>query len=200
MDFRVTGCILAGGEATRMGRVNKGAQTLHGRALFDIVSSNLAPQVDKIIVSANEYAEYYRQKGYPVIEDLRQGFLGPLSGIESVLLSDSSLEWLFCCPVDTPFVPSRLVPELVAAARKTGAKAVTPVWGEFREHLHSLVHASLLPSLTEFLDGGERSVGFWLRRCDAVYMPFDADEFTFANINTLEELNSFSGEPPHVRS
>jgi len=147
----------------------KEPQTIHGTSLFDMIHAALAPQVDEIVVSANVYADYFLSKGCRVVTDRRNGFLGPLSGIESVLLSDDSIEWLFCCPVDTPFIPETLVASLLSAAKEHGVKAVSPMVDGKREPLHSLIHASLLPTLTEFLDGGERSVGYFLRRCDHLF-------------------------------
>lgn len=191
MPNQVTGLILAGGRATRMGEVNKGAQYLGDISLFDAMVKNVSQQVERIVVSANTYADFYKEKGFPVIEDDREGFLGPLSGIESVLKHNPEIEWLFCTPVDTPFIPDNLVDTLYQYALNTKSAAVFPTHDGFREPLHCLVHRSLLPSLSEFLDSGERSVGFWLRGV-AKPVEVEVSELSFANINTIEELKQFS--------
>lgn len=191
MQNHVAGLILAGGRATRMGEVNKGAQFLGDISLFDAMVGVVSGQVDRIVVSANTYSDFYKEKGFPVIEDDRDGFLGPLSGIESTLRHHPDIEWLFCTPVDTPFIPCDLVEKLYNYAEETKSAAVFPTHNGFREPLHCLVHRSLLSSLTEFLDSGERSVGFWLRGV-AKPMEITVSDISFANINTIEELNQFT--------
>ena len=59
---RVTGLLLAGGQAKRMGSINKGAVQLNDRPFAELVIGNLSKQVDDIVISANEYASYFRQK------------------------------------------------------------------------------------------------------------------------------------------
>ncbi len=43
----ITGVVLAGGRATRMGGIDKGLQALNGRPLWRHVAEALAPQVDE---------------------------------------------------------------------------------------------------------------------------------------------------------
>ena len=57
----ITGGILAGGQATRMGGADKGLQILHGQPLYRHIAQKLAPQVDSILISANRNLEQYRQ-------------------------------------------------------------------------------------------------------------------------------------------
>ncbi len=45
----ITGVVLAGGRATRMGGIDKGLQALNGRPLWRHVAEALAPQVDELV-------------------------------------------------------------------------------------------------------------------------------------------------------
>ncbi|HEV8261552.1 MAG TPA: NTP transferase domain-containing protein, partial [Burkholderiales bacterium] len=53
----VTGVILAGGLGRRMGGVDKGLQLLNGRPMAARVLSRLAPQVDEVLINANQNLE-----------------------------------------------------------------------------------------------------------------------------------------------
>lgn len=186
---RVTGLLLAGGQAKRMGSINKGAVQLNDRPFAELVIGNLSKQVDDIVISANEYASYFKPFGFEVIKDKREGFLGPLAGIESALIEIPDIQWLFCATVDTPFFPDDLVSVLLQKAKENNKLCVMPVHNGRRYPLHSLIHGTLLPSLSSFLDSGERAVGYWLRKCGVLEVEVEAPFPAFENINTLEELS-----------
>ena len=50
---QITGLLLAGGRATRMGGADKGLQTLHGEPLASHVLKRLAPQTGALLIIAN---------------------------------------------------------------------------------------------------------------------------------------------------
>ena len=79
----VTGIILAGGQGRRMGGVDKGLQPLRGKPMAAWVIERLAPQVDEILVNANQNAEAYARFGYRVVPDSLGGFAGPLAGLHA---------------------------------------------------------------------------------------------------------------------
>ena len=56
----ITGVVLAGGRATRMGGVDKGLQLLNGRPLWRHVADSLEPQVGRLVISANRNLEYWQ--------------------------------------------------------------------------------------------------------------------------------------------
>ena len=49
----ITGVVLAGGKATRMGGKDKGLLELNGQPLWQHVAGKLAGQVDTVVISAN---------------------------------------------------------------------------------------------------------------------------------------------------
>ena len=61
----ITGVILAGGEARRMGGGDKGLVELCGKPLIEHALAALSPQVDTIIINANRNRDRYAAYGYP---------------------------------------------------------------------------------------------------------------------------------------
>lgn len=62
----ITGLILAGGRASRMGSVDKGLQNFHGMPLAMHTLLRLGPQVGDIMINANRNLAAYEAMGAPV--------------------------------------------------------------------------------------------------------------------------------------
>ena len=80
--LRVTGVVLAGGQGSRMGGVDKGLQPFRGKPMAAHAIERLAPQVDELLVNANRNPQAYEQFGHRVIADEIEGYAGPLAGFE----------------------------------------------------------------------------------------------------------------------
>ena len=65
----ITGVILAGGRAERMGGRDKGLVPLAGRPMAAHVLAALRPQVGELIINANRNLEDYRALGCRVLSD-----------------------------------------------------------------------------------------------------------------------------------
>ena len=65
----VTGMILAGGKARRMGGQDKGLIKINGQAMIQYVLDALKPQVNEILINANRNISEYEKFAYPVISD-----------------------------------------------------------------------------------------------------------------------------------
>ena len=78
MSTGICGLVLAGGQGRRMGGVDKGLQLLQGRPLIQHVIDRLRPQVDSLLINANQNLERYAEFGCPVVSDRVGGFAGPL--------------------------------------------------------------------------------------------------------------------------
>src|SRR5919197_5324771 len=109
----VSGIVLAGGLGRRMGGVDKGLQLLHGRPMIAHVLARLAPQVDEIVINANQNLERYAAFGHRVVSDRISGFAGPLAGLHAGLEAISQ-PLALTVPCDSPFLPSDLVARLHA--------------------------------------------------------------------------------------
>jgi molybdopterin-guanine dinucleotide biosynthesis protein A len=181
----ISGIVLAGGLGRRMGGVDKGLQPLRGKPMVEHVLARLSPQVDEIIINANQNAEAYGRFGHRVIGDDIAGFAGPLAGLHAGLKAARN-SLVVTVPCDSPFLPSDLVSRLSKEIKnndisvaKTGAQA-HPVF--------ALVRKSVLPNLEAFLAGGGRKIDAWYGSLKYVEVLFDDEADAFRNINTLEEL------------
>lgn len=186
----ITGLILAGGRATRMGGVDKGLQPLNGEPMVSHVLRRLSPQVGKLMINANRNADVYQQFGVTVIADQLPDFAGPLAGLQAGL-AQCKTPYLATVPCDAPRIPADLVARLSATLEQyhsDAAVAVTLVGS--RRHRHPvcmLVKTSLLPHLTAWLDNGGRKMDDWLRSLPSAEAVFD-DEDAFENVNTIAQL------------
>ena len=113
VNDRVTGLILAGGQARRMGNVDKGLELFLGKRLVDHVYERLAPQVGGVIINANQNHDAYKTFGVRVVSDAIGNFAGPLAGLHAGL-SVSRRPYLVSVPCDSPFLPVNLVERLMA--------------------------------------------------------------------------------------
>jgi molybdopterin-guanine dinucleotide biosynthesis protein A len=189
----VTGVVLAGGQGSRMGGVDKGLQMFRGKAMVEHVLERLAPQVGEVLVNANRNPEAYARFGRRVIADEIPGFAGPLAGFERGL-AHAAGALVVTVPCDSPFLPLDLVARLRGALEagraelavaKTGAQA-HPVFCLMRREVHA--------SLAAFLASGQRKIDRWYASHAFVEVPFDDEADAFLNINTREELAGL--EPP----
>jgi molybdopterin-guanine dinucleotide biosynthesis protein A len=181
----VSGIVLAGGLGRRMGGVDKGLQPLHGEPMIAHVLARLAPQVDDIVINANQNLERYGAFGHRVVSDRIGGFAGPLAGVHAGLGAIAH-PLAVTVPCDSPFLPADLVARLRAqlggndlAVAKTGAQA-HPVF--------ALVRRSVAENLQAFLAAGGRKIDAWYAALKVVEVGFDDEAGAFRNINTLEEL------------
>ena len=182
----ITGIILAGGLGRRMGGVDKGLQLLAGRPLAAHVIACLGPQVDELLINANQNIAAYAALGHPVISDRIAGFAGPLAGLH-VALNVARHPLVASAPCDSPFLPADLVARLAAALADGGHDMAIARTAERIHPVFCLCRRSLAAPLSAFLAAGHRRFGQWLDEQRTVEVLFP-DEAAFANINTAAEL------------
>lgn len=186
----VAGLILAGGQGMRMNQQDKGLVVLRGEPMVAHVARRLAPQVSRLIISANRHEDLYARYG----QVLRDGetelgaWQGPLLGIAAGLAAAQEEAWLVVAPCDTPFLPPDLAARLIGAAESAGAPLAYATAGGQRHSACMALRTSLLPKLLEYLRGGDRKVGLWQARTGAVEASFDDAPDAFMNVNTPAEL------------
>jgi molybdopterin molybdotransferase len=185
----ITGLILAGGQGRRMGGVDKGLQLFRGKRLVDHVYERLAPQVDGIIINANQNHDAYKSFGVRVVSDAIGGFAGPLAGLHAGL-SVSRRPYLASVPCDSPFLPDDLVARLLARLQASGADLAVAMTGAQAHPVFCLARRGVLEHLSNFLKGGGRKIDAWYASLKVVEVDFDDQAVAFSNINTREELAS----------
>jgi molybdopterin-guanine dinucleotide biosynthesis protein A len=182
----VTAVILCGGDARRMGGVQKALQLVSGIPLVAHVHARVSPQVARVIISANRAAATYAQWADTVLVDDVPN-CGPLGGIATALRC-AITPLLFSCPGDAPFLHETLVDRLATALAMSDTDIAVPHDGERAQHLFALMRVSEHSSLAGYLAAGGRSVHGWLAGRSTVTV--DASDIAdhFVNINTEEQL------------
>ena len=179
--------ILAGGEARRLGGIDKTLIEIGGIPILLHILERLRPSPGRVALSANGDPGRFGKTGLPVIQDRHAG-IGPLAGLLRGLewAADLGAASLLTVPGDTPFIPERLAERLspapavaVSAGRRHHLVALWPVaWrGALERHLQALDAAG----------GGRRGYGvrafadaMGIREVEFATAPFDP----FFNVNT----------------
>lgn len=182
----VTGVVLAGGRATRMGGVDKGLVPVNGRPMIQWVIDVLRPQVAELLVNANRNLEQYRDFGFPVIDDGDREFRGPLAGIASGLRAAAS-QYVAFAPCDSPLVCSDLVTRLRAALSRENTRIAVAHDGERLQPVFALLERGLLDDLMRYLDEGGRKIDRWYAEHGYAQADFSDVADSFANINAPDE-------------
>lgn len=197
MSDKITGVILAGGLGRRMGGIDKGLQELRGQPMVHWVVERLTPQVDELLINANQNAERYAAFGHRVVPDQIPDFAGPLAGLHAAL-SAASHPLVATAPCDSPFLPADLVSRLFSALTAAHADLAVARTFEQPHPVFCLCKREVLPHLTEFLAGGGRKIDRWYSTLNIVEVAFDDEAAAFENINTREELSRFDQAPGSV--
>jgi molybdopterin-guanine dinucleotide biosynthesis protein A len=184
----VTGVVLAGGQGSRMGGVDKGLQPFRGQPMVAHAIERLAPQVDELLINANRNPEAYAGFGHRVIADEIAGFAGPLAGFERGL-AHAAGALVVTVPCDSPFLPRDLVQRLRSALEASGAEVAVAKTGTQPHPVFCLMRRSVHASLRDFLARGERKIDRWTAALAVAEVAFDDEADAFLNINTREELS-----------
>lgn len=182
----LTGMILAGGKARRMGGQDKGLIPYQGRPLIAHVLERLEPQVQAILINANRSHDQYAQFGHPVIADAEDGFLGPLAGILAGLRA-AQTELLLCVPCDSPEIGPDLATKLASPFAQTGARITVASCAGRLQPVFAVLHTDLSEALDDFLRHGGRKIDEFYGAQGFEEVSFENPD-EFRNINTHEEL------------
>ncbi|HET8726817.1 MAG TPA: molybdenum cofactor guanylyltransferase MobA [Alphaproteobacteria bacterium] len=210
MTAPITGVLLAGGLARRMGGGDKGLRLLGGRPILDHVVGRARPQVDALVLNANGDPARFAAYGLPVVPDSVEGFAGPLAGVLA------GLDWAavhapgcrfvasFAC--DAPFLPRDLVSRLAAAVDE-GADMACAASGGRRHPVFGLWPVALREDMRRALvDEGVRKVDLWTARHRLVEVEFPLEPFDpFFNANRPDDLAAAerllpAASPPELKA
>ena len=183
----LTSIILSGGRATRMGGVDKGLVLFKNQPLITHVFSRLQPQADEILINANREIAQYETFGYKVLQDENQDFAGPLAGM-LLGLKHAKHELVLSVPCDSPLLPLDLVARLYNSMDDSRMDIAVASSDGNAHPVFCLMKKSVLPSLVDFLDSGERKVSAWQKSQQYCEVDFSDSANAFTNLNTLEEL------------
>jgi molybdenum cofactor guanylyltransferase len=194
LSAQYTLIVLCGGQGSRLGGADKGLLKINGQLFVRRLIERLADPADRkasVLISANRHHEQYQAMGYPVIADQRDGFQGPLAGVEACLQHVTAGPVLIV-PADMPDLPADLPQRLLG--KLTRQSIVIAHDGEQSQPLCMVMYPHIwLESLTRWLDSGGRSVHRWLSDKPVRYEHF-SDASEFSNINEKSDLQRKNGQ------
>ena len=195
----ITAVILAGGQGSRMGGIDKGLQQLDGMplALHAMVRlQQQGPLVGAIMINANRNLGVYEGFGVPVWPDIVGHYEGPLAGFLTAL-EHCETPYLLTVPCDSPRFPldlaERLADALVGDRARIAMAATVEDERTVMQPVFCLLRVELVESLAAFINAGGRKIGAWTGGERTVVVPFDRpgdDPEAFANANTRAELQA----------
>ena len=189
----ITGVILAGGRAQRMGGIDKGLIWLNGKPMIAHVIAALRAEIDNLLINANRNREKYAAFGYPVIPDIMDGYLGPLAGMASGMRA-ASTPYIVTTPCDSPLIPSNLVQQLYETLLRENADISVAHDSERLHPVFALIRRDLLPDLLDFLNAGQRKIDRWYARHRLAVAYFRDRPEAFRNVNSPEERAKLESE------
>ena len=186
----VSTVVLAGGQASRMGGVDKGLVPFKDKKMVQWTLDVVAPFTSQLIISCNRNMSDYIALADSVVCDRIAGFLGPLAGVHAAMES-ATASVLLVLPCDTPLINQSLIARLLDTAKQNPQAIVFLTQGKFAHPLHAVIPTQLKTNLENYLIDGGRGVRKWYMQHDFVEVPISDEEGeALANINTLQELES----------
>jgi len=185
----MTGIILAGGKAGRMGGINKAFIEVGGERLIDRTMRVYRPLFGEIIISTNSPLEYLEFDAR-LITDIYRG-KGPLGGIHAGLLH-ATCEHAFVSACDMPFLSEAFIRHMIE--RAAGYDLVVPVTANGFESLHAIYSRKCLPVIESQIERGELKVSHLFKKFKTREIPvdeirrFDPEGKLFANLNRPDDL------------
>lgn len=184
----ITGVILAGGRARRMGGDDKGLIPFQNRPLIKYAINAIRPQVDRIIINANRNLERYQNFGYRVISDSISDFQGPLAGMLAAL-QQIDTDYMLTVPCDSPFIPAKYRQRMMECLLASGKRIAVATDSKRLQPVFCLIHHSLKDNLQQFVGSGQRKIDSWLRQQDLAVVDFSDHPDCFININEPADLS-----------
>jgi molybdenum cofactor guanylyltransferase len=192
--FGVSGVVLAGGLARRIGGGDKPLCKIGGHTILSRVIARLEPQCERLFLSANGDPMRFASFGLPVIADGVKQHPGPLAGILAGLdwaaAHRPNTQWILSVPGDCPFLPRDLVVRLRQAVSAEDAELAVAA-SQGRSHpVIGLWKVALRDALREALvvEGLRKVQGWTARHRVATVVWPDEPLDPFFNVNTVEDL------------
>jgi len=186
----ITGVVLAGGRARRMGGEDKGLVKVDGEAMVVHALRGLTPQVGALLVNANRNQERYRLLGgCDVVADADGDYAGPLAGMASAM-RHATTRFILTVPCDSPLLVADLGERLFGALAAEDAEISVAHDGTRMQPVFALLDCALAQSIVDYLAGGGRKIDAWYARRRLALADFTDHPDMFLNINTPEDRDT----------
>lgn len=180
---QVTGVILAGGQGSRMGGLDKGLIEWQGRPLIEHLIAAFQTQLSSLVINANRNQAIYQSYGFPVISDQAPDYQGPLAGLATTMHTVET-PYILTIPCDSFYLAPDFAARMLHMLNTSKADLVVAHDGEQLQPTYALVPVALLPSLEAFLTRGERQLRAWYQQQRMATVNCSDIAIMFQNINT----------------
>lgn len=189
----ITGVVLAGGRARRMGGEDKGLIRVDGEAMVVHALRGLAPQVGALLINANRNQERYAELGgCHVVADADADYAGPLAGMASAM-QRATTRYILTVPCDSPLLAPGLGERLFGALLADDAEISVAHDGTRMQPVFALLECALGQSIVDYLASGGRKIDAWYAQRRLAIADLSDDPDTFLNINTPEDHTLLEG-------
>ncbi|OFX41345.1 MAG: hypothetical protein A2X08_15605 [Bacteroidetes bacterium GWA2_32_17] len=182
---KATAIILAGGKSIRMGE-DKSMLQINGKPLISIISNQLLPYFDEVIIGAND-SEKFKFLNLRVVHDIEKN-KGPLMGILSCLKSSNSdLNFVTAC--DIPIMNIPYIKYMLNLA--FNADIVMPVSENKRhETLYAIYNKCIINAAENILKDNKRRIIELFNMVNVTFVDINFDEW-YQNLNTKQNYLNF---------
>ena len=181
--------ILAGGQGRRMNHSDKGLILWKDKMLISHVLDAIRPQLDHIVINANQHPQQYQTLNYELITDSIEGFKGPLAGILSGMQFCREANYLLVLPCDCPTPPADLFKRLAQTINDNPQASIAIADdGQRQQPLFGLYKTSLLAELESALNKGHNKVMKFVKDNNMITTDFSDQPDAFKNFNKPEDL------------
>jgi molybdopterin-guanine dinucleotide biosynthesis protein A len=180
----ITGVVLAGGRARRMGGVDKGLVEVGGEAMVVHALRALSPQVGTLLINANRNQQRYAELGHcEVVADADGDYAGPLAGMASAM-RHAATRYILTVPCDSPLLASNLAERLHGALLAADAELCVARDAERMQPVFALLECALCENIVDYLQSGGRKIDAWYAGRRMALADFSDHADMFMNINT----------------
>jgi molybdopterin-guanine dinucleotide biosynthesis protein A len=193
-DVAVTGVLLAGGRASRMGGRDKAFAAVGGEPIAVRTLRIFRGLFPQVLVATNR-PERFHPLDVETVADVFPG-CGPLAGVHAAM-QRAAHPHVFVAACDMPGLDADVIRFLLD--RIGDADAVVPRWDHDIEPLHAVYAVRLLPLVEETLRAGRHAMREFLPRVRVDYVAEDelkrirGTARSMLNVNTPEELAAVGG-------
>lgn len=182
--FTLSTLLLAGGQGSRLGGIDKGLMPFDGEPVAARLSRLLAQVGSEVLISCNRNADRYSQWANRLVSDPQPDYPGPLLGMLSALRVARGSH-LLVVPCDMPLLDAPLLHSLVTLANEHPDRAIALQSGRQLQPLVCVLPLSLLNTLERAWQAGQRSPRRWLIEQQVITLRIAEDDSRLLNANTL---------------
>lgn len=188
--FEMSGIVLAGGAASRIGR-DKALLRVGGQTLIERTCAEMSKVFSEIIVISNSPDTLAWLEVAAVVPDIIKG-IGPIGGIQTGL-HEMANDHGFFAACDMPFLSAEVIRDEIEFFQARVCDAVVPRWDDRIEPLHAVYGKSCLPAIQSCIDARKRKIIAFYDDVRLQYWDLrSADKWRryFHNVNTEADLRA----------